>query len=134
MFKKTITYTDYNGVERTEDFYFNLTRAEVTEMELSTTGGLTTMIEKIVAEQDSKAIVETFKKIILAAYGEKSADGRRFIKNDEVRDSFAQTEAYSDLFMELASDADAAAEFINGVAPAMPASEENNVGNNDTRN
>lgn len=134
MFKKTITYTDYNGVERTEDFYFNLTRAEVTEMELSTTGGLTTMIEKIVAEQDSKAIVETFKKIILAAYGEKSADGRRFIKNDEVRDSFAQTEAYSDLFMELASDADAAAEFINGVAPAMPASEENNAGNNDTRN
>lgn len=127
MFKKTITYTDYNGVERTEDFYFNLTRAEVTEMELSTTGGLTTMIEKIVAEQDSKAIVETFKKIILAAYGEKSADGRRFIKNDEVRDSFAQTEAYSDLFMELASNADAAAEFINGVAPAVPSVEETNA-------
>lgn len=127
MFKKTITYTDYNGVERTEDFYFNLTRAEVTEMELSTTGGLTTMIEKIVAEQDSKAIVETFKKIILASYGEKSADGRRFIKNDEVRDSFAQTEAYSDLFMELASDADAAAEFINGVAPAMPVTEDTNA-------
>lgn len=127
MFKKTITYTDYNGVERTEDFYFNLTRAEVTEMELSTTGGLTTMIEKIVAEQDSKAIVETFKKIILAAYGEKSADGRRFIKNDEVRDSFAQTEAYSDLFMELASNADAAAEFINGVAPVVPSVEETNA-------
>ena len=102
MLKKTITYTDYDGNERTEDFYFNLTKAEITEMELSHDGGLTKLIEKIVAEQDSKRIVEIFKDLILRAYGEKSPDGKRFVKNQELRDAFAQTEAYSDLFMELA--------------------------------
>jgi len=118
MFKKTITYTDFDGNERTEDFYFNLTKAEVTEMELSAKGGLVKQLQKIVAEQDSKRIVEIFKDLILKAYGEKSPDGRRFVKNDEIRDSFSQTGAYSDLFMELATDAELASTFINGIVPS----------------
>lgn len=119
MLKKTIEYTDYDGNERTEDFYFNLTKAEITEMELSHDGGLTKLIEKIVAEQDSKRIVEIFKDLILRAYGEKSPDGKRFVKNQELRDAFAQTEAYSDLFMELATDAEAAVAFVNGIIPQV---------------
>ena len=119
MLKKTVTYTDYNGVERTEDFYFNLTKAEITEMELSTEGGLETMIRKIVAEKNAPAIIKIFKDLVLRAYGEKSPDGRRFIKNDEVRDAFAQTEAYSEIFMELATDADAASAFANGITPKI---------------
>lgn len=119
MLKKTITYTDYDGNERTEDFYFNLTKAEVAEMEMSYTGGMEKMLRKIVAEKDSKRIVEVFKDLILRSYGEKSADGKRFIKNQELRDAFAQTEAYSELFMELASDAEAAAAFVNGILPTI---------------
>ena len=119
MLKKTITYTDYDGNERTEDFYFNLTKAEVAEMEMTHTGGMEKMLRKIVAEKDSKRIVEIFKDLILRAYGEKSADGKRFIKNQELRDSFAQTEAYSDLFMELATDAEAASAFVNGILPTI---------------
>lgn len=117
MLKKTITYTDYNGVERTEDFYFNLTKAEIMEMELSTTGGLAEMIKKIVAAQDTPTIIKIFKSLILKAYGEKSADGKRFIKSDELSEAFAQTEAYSILFMELATDADAGSKFVNGIVP-----------------
>ena len=113
MLKKTITYKDYNGVERTEDFYFNLSKAEAMEMELSITGGLTEMIRKIVAAQDTPTIIATFKQIILKAYGEKSPDGRRFIKSEELSKAFSETEAYSDLYMELATDANAAAEFVN---------------------
>lgn len=120
MLKKTIKYVDFDGNERIEDFYFNLTKAEVTEMEMSTEGGLARTLEKIVIEKDSKRIVEMFKDLILKAYGEKSIDGKRFIKNQEVRDSFAQTEAYSELFMELATDADAAAAFVNGIIPSLP--------------
>ena len=117
MLKKNIKYVDYDGNDRAEDFYFNLNKAEIVELELGTTGGLTKTLEKIVQEKDNKRIVEYFKAIILKAYGEKSADGRRFIKSQELRDSFEQTEAYSELFMELASDAKMAAEFINGVLP-----------------
>ena len=117
MLKKTITYKDYNGVERTEDFYFNLSKAEAMEMELSITGGLTEMIRKIVAAQDTPTIIATFKKIILNAYGEKSADGRRFIKSEDLSKAFSETEAYSNLYMELATDANAAAEFVNGIVP-----------------
>ena len=117
MLKKTITYVDYNGNERTEDFYFNLSKAEIMEMEMSTTGGLAEMIQKIVKAQDAPAIIKVFKDLVLKAYGEKSADGKRFIKSDEIRDAFSQTEAYSQLFMELATDADAAAAFVNGIVP-----------------
>ena len=118
MLKKTITYTDYNGLERTEDFYFNLSKAEIMEMEMSTTGGFAEMLQKIVAAQDAPAIIKVFKDITLKAYGEKSPDGKRFIKSDELREAFSQTEAYSQLFMELATDADAASNFIKGVIPA----------------
>lgn len=118
MIKKTMTYTDFNGTERTEDFYFNLTKAEVMEMEMSTKGGLAEMIQRIIAAQDQPAIIKIFKDLIIRSYGVKSPDGKRFIKNDEVVDEFVQTTAFSDLFMELATDADKAAEFINGVVPA----------------
>lgn len=119
MLKLTRTFTDYNGASRTEDFYFNLTQAEVTEMELSVDGGLVEMINRITVAQDGKQIIALFKDIILRAYGQKSPDGRRFVKNQELRDEFAQTEAYSDLFMELATDAKAAADFLNGIIPQV---------------
>ena len=142
MLKKTITYIDYNGVERTEDFYFNLSKAEVLELEMGTTGGLTEMINKIVAAQDTPTLIKIFKDLVLKAYGEKSTDGRFFNKSeeisnnfmnspaydklfeklttdatDEIRDAFSQTEAYSNLFMELATDAEAASKFFNGIIP-----------------
>ena len=118
MLKKTITYIDYNEVERTEDFYFNLTKAEIMEMELSTTGGLSEMITRIVNAKDAPAIIKIFKDLILKAYGEKSADGKRFVKSQEISEAFAQTEAYSILFMELSTNADAAAKFVNAIVPA----------------
>lgn len=121
MLKKTMTYTDYNGNQRTEDFYFNLTKAEVMEMEMGTNGGMQEFLNRIVAEQDSAKIVEMFKKIILKAYGVKSLDGKRFVKSEELSSEFSQTEAYSDLFMELATDADAASAFISGILPPLPA-------------
>lgn len=120
MLKKTITFTDYNGAERTEDFYFNLSKAEVMEMELSTTGGLAEMINKIVSAQDTPSIVKIFKDIILKAYGEKSPDGRRFIKSEELSEAFSQTEAYSELYMELSTNAEAAAKFVNEILPDAP--------------
>ena len=120
MLKKTITYTDYNGVERTEDFYFNLTEAELMEMEIGTTGGMADMIKRIIDAKDAPAIIKIFKELVLKAYGEKSADGKRFVKSEEISNGFAQTEAYSQLFMELATDADAAAAFVNGIIPNIP--------------
>lgn len=117
MLKKTIPYTDYNGNERTEDFYFNLTKAEIMEMEMSTTGGLSEMIQNIVKTQDAPSIIKIFKDLILKAYGEKSPDGKRFIKSPELSAAFSQTEAYSQLFMELATDADKAAAFVDGIIP-----------------
>ena len=118
MYKKTITYTDYNGVERTEDFYFNLTKAEINKLEISAEGGggLEALIKKAIQASDGKTIIETFDKIILSAYGEKSPDGRRFIKSPELSKAFSETEAYSELFMEL-MDGDNAAEFIRKVVP-----------------
>lgn len=122
MLKRTFTYTDFNGNERKEEHFFNLTKAEIMEMELSTTGGLAEAIQRVVAAQDTPEIIKIFKTIILASYGVKSPDGKRFMKKkpDGTRyaDEFAETEAYSDLFYELATDADAAAKFINGIIPA----------------
>jgi len=117
LIKKTMTFTDYNGNERTEDFYFNLTKAELAEMELSTTGGLGQMIQDIINAQDTPRIISIFKDLVLKSYGVKSADGRRFIKSKELSMEFAQTEAYSDLFMTLATDEAAATEFVNGIVP-----------------
>lgn len=118
MLKKTVTYMDYNGVERTEDFYFNLSKAEVAEMELSVEGGFSKMLEEIVKSNDNARILELFKEMVLKAYGEKSADGRRFVKSKELAEAFSQTEAYSEIFMELAMDEKAAAAFVNGIMPA----------------
>lgn len=119
MLEKTIKYTDYNGQEREETFYFNLTKAELTEMELSKEGGLAESIKKIVAAKDVPQIIKIFKDLILASYGEKSPDGRRFIKNKELTEAFAQTEAYSELFMELSTNADAASDFVNGITASI---------------
>lgn len=123
MLKKTMTYEDFDGNVRTEDFYFNLSKAEVMEMELGVSGGMTQMLTRIVAAQDGEKIIKSFKEIIFKSYGEKSPDGKRFIKSDELSIAFSHTEAYSQLFMELATSADAAAKFINGVMPV----EESNV-------
>ena len=127
MLKKTITYTDYNGNERTEDFFFHLTKAEIMEMEMSTTGGLAEMIQKVVATQDTPAIIKIFKELVLNAYGEKSPDGKRFIKSKELSTEFSQTEAYSILFMELATDADKASKFVNGIDPDDVKQETNQI-------
>lgn len=122
MLVKSIKYTDYNGVEREEKFLFNLSKAELMEMEMGTTGGLAETIRKIVETQDSPSIVKMFKELILKAYGEKSADGKRFLKVNEdgkpLSIAFSQTEAYSVLFMELASDAVAASNFVKGIIPS----------------
>lgn len=117
MLKKTIEYVDYNGATRKEDFYFNLTKAEIMEMEMSVVGGLTEMINKVISTQDMPGLIKIFKELVLKAYGEKSADGKRFIKSEEIATAFAQTEAYSILFMELATNADEAAKFVNGIIP-----------------
>lgn len=124
MYAKKIAYTDYDGNERNETFYFNLNKAELTEMELSSEGGLSKMIQKLIDEQDTSRIITIFKDIILRSYGEKSNDGKHFIKKapdgHRLADDFAQTEAYSELFMELATNTDSASEFVNNIVPQMP--------------
>lgn len=123
MVKKTITYKDFDGQERTEDYYFNLTKTELTEMELSMNGGLSTLLAKIIKEHDMKQMIEYFKRIVLDSYGEKSLDGRMFVKNDKIKENFKSTMAYSEIFMELANDDKAAADFINGILPSDLAEE-----------
>lgn len=117
MLKKTVTYEDYNGNKRTDDFYFNLTKAELTEMNFSVSGGFDAYVSRIINEEDFGKIVEVIKEFVLKAYGIKSDDGKRFIKNDKVREEFSQTEAYSEIFMELATNAEAATAFFNGILP-----------------
>ena len=119
MLKKTITYTDYNGAERTENFYFNLTETEIMEMEIGTAGGYAEMIQRIVDAKDNPEIMRIFKDLILRSYGEKSDDGRRFVKSKEISEAFLQSPAYSVLFMELITDktGDVSAAFVNGIIP-----------------
>ena len=117
MLVKEIEFRDFNGNMRKEKHLFNLTQAEVMELELSTTGGLAESIQRIVEAQDAPEIIRVFKSLILKAYGEKSADGRRFIKSEELSREFSQTNAYSQLFVELATNDEAAAAFINGIVP-----------------
>ena len=117
MYIKEITYKDYDDVERTEKFYFNLTKAELIESELTTVGGLENEIRRIVEAKDMPSIIKIFKRLILQAYGIKSDDGRRFMKSEEISRSFAETEAYSELFTELASNTEAAIAFVNGILP-----------------
>lgn len=120
MYKKTITYTDFDDIERTEEHYFNLSKAELTEMNFSAEGGLEKMIREIINTRDMKRLIELFKRFILMSYGEKSLDGRRFVKivdGHKLADDFSQTGAYDALFMELANDEKAAIEFILGILP-----------------
>lgn len=121
MLKKTITYIDYDGVERTEDFYFNLTKAELTEMNMATPGGYSEKLQAIIDAKDVPELVKAFKEIVLKAYGIKTPDGKRFQKNEAITEAFTQTEAYSELFMELVTDAEAAAAFVNGIIPKIDA-------------
>ena len=124
MLKKRISYEDYNGEKREEDFYFNLSKAEIIEMELSTEGGLRALIEKITDTRDMPKLIALFKDLILKSYGEKSPDGKRFIKSAEISEAFSQTEAFSELFMEMATDEQAASEFVNGIVPKDLVSQE----------
>ena len=117
MLKKVIKYTDYNGVEREEAFYFNLTVAEVTVMQMSTSGGYSEMLNRIVESRDGATIMKTIEEFIMKSYGEKSPDGRQFIKSEALSTAFKQTPAYSELFIELVTNAKAAADFVNGVMP-----------------
>jgi hypothetical protein len=118
VLKKTITYKDFNDEEVTEDFYFHLSKSELITIELSHQGGLAESLRKIVASEDGKAIITEFSSIILGAYGQRSPDGRRFIKNQDLRDEFATSQAYDALFVELVTDTDAAIAFINGIVPS----------------
>ena len=117
MFIRTITYTDYNGDERTEDFYFNLTRTEMIKMETSVDGGLSAMLKKIINESNISKIIEYLDRIVMAAYGEKAPDGKRFIKSDEISTAFSQSPAYDQLFMEFATNPEKASDFINNLIP-----------------
>lgn len=117
MLKKTVTYETFDGETVTEDFYFNLTKAELSDRQFSVKGGLSALLEQIIKTNDQTKMYNMFKEIILAAYGEKSADGRKFIKSKEISENFTHTEAYSTIFMELLNDADAAAAFVTGILP-----------------
>lgn len=117
MIKYTSTYTDYNGTERTEDFYFNLSKNEILQWEWGVENGLTTIIDRIVKAQDGPQIIEYFKELILKAYGEKSDDGRRFVKSDEISIGFSQTPVFDELYIKLFTDSDYAAEFVKGILP-----------------
>ncbi|HAU86362.1 MAG TPA: hypothetical protein DCW90_12960 [Lachnospiraceae bacterium] len=124
MLTKTIEYVDFLGNKRKEDLYFNLSEAEVVEMELSTTGGLSEMAKRIVKAKDTPSMVQIFKDLILKSYGEISPDGKRFVKSKELSEAFSQTPAYSQLFMELVSDTDKAIDFFNGITPGDKDTEE----------
>lgn len=119
MYIKTITYTDYNGESRTEDFYFNITKAELAEYNIMTEGGLEAKIKRITAAKEATEIFKMFKALILMSYGKKSDDGKRFIKSSELTDAFTQTEAYSELFMQLATDEEEANRFVKNVMPKV---------------
>jgi hypothetical protein len=123
VLKKAITYEDFNGERVTEEFFFHLSKAELIELELSHDGGLSESLQRIIAAEDGKAIIAEFKNIILTSYGQRSPDGRRFIKNQQLRDEFESTEAYSELFMQLVTDTEEAILFINGIVPAGMAEE-----------
>ena len=118
MLKKTITYTDYNGLKRTEDFYFNLTESELAEMEVDVDGGMSNMLQQIVDANDGRQIMKNFKTFIKKSYGEKSADGRKFMKNETLSEEFIMTAAYDVLFHELVTDPEAGAKFVGGILPA----------------
>ena len=119
MWKENIKYVDYNGVEREEDLYFNLSQSEIMEMELTTEGGLRNKLDRISKKVDAPEIMKFFKMILLKSYCEKSDDGRRLIKSERLSEEFSQTPAYDKLYMELLMDDNKAANFINNVLPKV---------------
>ena len=129
MYRDHRTYVDFNGVERTEDFYFNLSKAEIADMELSTTGGIKDMVNKILEAKDQAKLVSLFKDLIRMAYGVKSEDGRNFIKNDKVREDYFSTNAYSDLYMELATNDQFASQFFEAILPVTAEDSESHTDN-----
>lgn len=123
MLKKTITYTDYDGMERTEDFWFNLSKTELTKLDAELPGGVLGVLRKIIDKKDRKALVDFIETLILRSYGEKTLDGKRFVKTPEMAEEFMQTPAYDELFMSILSDTDSQTNFINGVIPQSMAKE-----------
>lgn len=124
MLVKEITYTDFNGDERTEKFYFNLTKSELMEKQLTHPGGYVEYLERIIAAKDQVLVVEAFRDLILDSYGEKSEDGKRFVKSKTISEGFHQSEAYSELFISLLSNPEEAAAFVRGIIPKVELSEE----------
>lgn len=123
MLKKTITYTDYDGMERTEDFWFNLSKTELTKLDAELPGGVLGVLRKIIDKKDRKALVDFIETLILRSYGEKTLDGKRFVKTPDMVEEFMQTPAYDELFMSILSDTDSQTSFINGVIPQSMAKE-----------
>lgn len=117
MIKKTVTYKDLNGKERTETFYFHYFESEIMDMEMSEEGGLAERIQRIIDAKDQASLLKVIKKFVVDAYGIKSDDGRRFIKSQEVKDAFVECPAYSKIYMELLTNDELAAEFVNKVVP-----------------
>lgn len=130
MLKREITYEDFNGEKQTETFYFNISKSELIELEVDVQGGFGKYLQNIVEAEDQRRLVHEFKRIVLMAYGQKSADGKQFVKSDAMRQAFAQTAAYQTLFMELATDDKAATAFIKGVIPSdvVPPEQDKPVG------
>ena len=118
MYTITKTYRDWNDVERTEDFRFNLTKAALMEMQYEQEGGMREYLQKIIDAKDQKELMRMFKDLVLRAYGEKSDDGKYFIQNEDTKARFAATPVYSEIFMELSTDSDKASAFVNGIMPA----------------
>lgn len=123
MFSRTFEYTGYDGQPHKDTWWFNLSEAELYKLELSNLGGMNGMMNRLLRESKPGEIVEVFESLILSAVGERSVDGRKFIKNQEIRDDFYQSKAYSDLFVELVSSGEKLAEFLKGAIPAEVAAE-----------
>ncbi len=117
MLKREINFEDFNGNPSTEVFYFNISKPELIELEVEYDEGFGAMIQGVIDAKDHKTLIKRFKDIVLMAYGQKSVDGKRFIKSEQLREEFAQTAAYSALFMELATDDNAAVIFLKSVLP-----------------
>lgn len=120
MYKRSVKYIDFDGNPCTDEFYFNLTKTELAEMELSKDGGLTKTVEKIVETKDKRQLMDIFKELLIKSVGDKSVDGKRFMKNDTIRENFVNSAAYDELFMELATNEESAIAFINGITPPVP--------------
>ena len=122
MYKKTITYKDYDGKERTEEHYFNLDEGELMEMYMSVPGGYPAMLQRVVNEQSEPELFKIFKEIVVKSYGEKTGDGKYFLKEDDdgrplVR-KFLQSKAYSALMMEFMTKTQSFTDFANQIIPA----------------